>query len=245
MATFGGSNIVTDGLVLWLDAANRKSYPGSGTLWTDLSGRNNNVTLTNGPVFNQNNYGSISQDGTDDYFIRNDNSDFLFQGNVPITVDITIKRNTFSGFYPMILSCGDFDGTFIGGWWIFFYADVSNPNGVITFGRWTTTNVNVGSNGYAYTSLSDSANIDNWVFSYDTVNGTSLYRNGKFLSINSTTGSSTQRAAGAPPFYIGRRTSGAVTNVTFYTTRIYNRALTPSEVQQNYDALKSRYLNIY
>ena len=42
--------IVTDGLVFAVDAANKKSYPGSGTTWTDLAGSNNG-TLTNGPTF--------------------------------------------------------------------------------------------------------------------------------------------------------------------------------------------------
>ena len=55
---------VTDGLVLALDAGNTKSYPGSGTTWTDLSGRGNNGTLTNGPTYSN---GAIVFDGVDDY----------------------------------------------------------------------------------------------------------------------------------------------------------------------------------
>jgi uncharacterized delta-60 repeat protein len=59
--------IVTDGLVLALDAANPKSYPGSGTTWTDLSGNGNTGTLTNGPTYSSANGGSIAFDGVDDY----------------------------------------------------------------------------------------------------------------------------------------------------------------------------------
>lgn len=59
--------IVTNGLVLALDAANNKSYPGSGVTWYDLSGNGNNGTLTNGPTFNVGNLGSIVFDGTNDY----------------------------------------------------------------------------------------------------------------------------------------------------------------------------------
>ena len=59
--------IVTDGLVLCLDAASRKSYPGSGTTWFDRSGNGNNGTLTNGPTFSSDNGGSIVFDGTNDY----------------------------------------------------------------------------------------------------------------------------------------------------------------------------------
>ena len=61
-----GPRIVTDGLVLCLDAGNSKSYPGSGTAWNDLSRNGNNGTL-NGPTFNSADRGSIVFDGTNDY----------------------------------------------------------------------------------------------------------------------------------------------------------------------------------
>ena len=64
MAIFGGPNVIDNGLVLSLDAGNVKSYPGSGTIWYDKSGNNNNGTLTNGPTFSG---GSIVFDGVDDY----------------------------------------------------------------------------------------------------------------------------------------------------------------------------------
>jgi len=59
--------IVTNGLVLCLDAGNRQSYPGSGTTWTDLSGNGKNGTLTNGPTYTSANVGAIVFDGVDDY----------------------------------------------------------------------------------------------------------------------------------------------------------------------------------
>ena len=58
--------IVTDGLVLYLDAANRYSYPGSGTTWSDISRGGNNGTLVNGPTFSTDGGGSIITDGIDD-----------------------------------------------------------------------------------------------------------------------------------------------------------------------------------
>ncbi len=67
MSYINGPTIVRDGLVLCLDAGNSKSYPGSGTTWTDLSGNRNNGTLTNGPTFNSDNGGSIVFDGANDY----------------------------------------------------------------------------------------------------------------------------------------------------------------------------------
>jgi uncharacterized delta-60 repeat protein len=67
MPTHYGPKVVTDGLVLALDAADRISYPGSGTTWTDLSGRGNTGTLTNGPTYSSNNLGALNFDGIDDY----------------------------------------------------------------------------------------------------------------------------------------------------------------------------------
>ena len=60
MGFFRGPNIVREGLVLALDAASPRSYPGSGTVWNDLAGSNNG-TLTGGPTFNSGNGGSTSK----------------------------------------------------------------------------------------------------------------------------------------------------------------------------------------
>ena len=70
MSIAGGPDIVENGLVLHLDAADSNSYPGSGTVWTDLSGNGYNGTLTNGPTFSSSNRGGIVLDGTNDYIYR-------------------------------------------------------------------------------------------------------------------------------------------------------------------------------
>ena len=67
MGVSGGPDMIQDGLVLALDASDRNSYPGSGTVWSDMSGNGNNGTLTNGPTFNTGSGGSIVFDGVDDY----------------------------------------------------------------------------------------------------------------------------------------------------------------------------------
>jgi hypothetical protein len=67
MSVYAGPEISGSGLVLALDAANSKSYPGSGATWTDLSSARNNGTLTNGPTYSSANGGSIVFDGTNDY----------------------------------------------------------------------------------------------------------------------------------------------------------------------------------
>lgn len=60
-------NIVTQGLVLDLDAAIQGSYPKTGSTWFDISNNGNNGTLTNGPTYSPDNFGSIVFDGVNDY----------------------------------------------------------------------------------------------------------------------------------------------------------------------------------
>ena len=67
MACHGGPNLVEDNLVLYVDAANTKSYPGTGTAWNDISGSGNNGTLTNGTAWITARGGAFSFDGTNDY----------------------------------------------------------------------------------------------------------------------------------------------------------------------------------
>ena len=66
MALAHSPRIVRDSLVFYLDAANTKSYTGSGTTWIDMSGKNHDGTLTNGPTFSSDNSGSIVFDGSND-----------------------------------------------------------------------------------------------------------------------------------------------------------------------------------
>jgi hypothetical protein len=75
---------ITDGLVLCLDAGNSKSYPGSGTTWTDLMGNGYNATLINSPTHNSQ-IGYISFDGTNQYathtipLVQGGQEDFTFE----------------------------------------------------------------------------------------------------------------------------------------------------------------------
>ena len=69
MANLYGPRIVTDGLMIYLDPANRKCYPGSGTTLYDLSGRGNNGIMNNGISISSN---VISFDGTNDYLAITD-----------------------------------------------------------------------------------------------------------------------------------------------------------------------------
>ena len=76
--------IVTDGLVLYMDAANSKSYVSGSTTWNDISRSGNNGTLINGPTFNSSNGGSIVFDGTNDYVNLSDSDNWFYTGNFTI-----------------------------------------------------------------------------------------------------------------------------------------------------------------
>ena len=91
MSNYYGPRIVTDGLIACLDAANTKSYPGSGTVWTDISGNGRNGPLINGPTFNSSNRGSIQFDGTNDYI--NFGNTLGVEGN-PFTHNILFYLNS-------------------------------------------------------------------------------------------------------------------------------------------------------
>ena len=115
--------ISTDGLVLCLDAANTKSYSGSGTVWSDLSRGGNNGTLTNGPTFNSGNGGSIVFDGVNDYVDCG-------VSNISLPINITliswIYQSTTTGYRNIITKEGatftDLD-----------YGFTTSPNGNLYF----------------------------------------------------------------------------------------------------------------
>ena len=121
MAFSFSSKVVTDGLVLYLDAANTKSYPGSGTAWSDLSRSGNNGTLTNGPTFNSARGGAIVLDGADDYIAINNiqttsnfTYDFIFDiSNFTDTSDNSLVKGN-AAYGGKIITFDPSDRVFVG-----------------------------------------------------------------------------------------------------------------------------------
>jgi hypothetical protein len=220
--------MVTDGLVLYLDAANSRSYPGTGTVWKDLSGNSNNGTLTNGPTFDSGNNGSIVFDGANDYINTPTSIGNELLGDV--TFSIWTKRNGNSNTSI---------GGLIGNLWHTTFT------GLNIYLRNNNTQIDVqtanGSSRSSYTLTSPISNL-NWV-NYVLVNNdgiVSVYINGELLDSRSRSivNSSTRqiiigRWAGS---YNSYYLNGEISN-----SQTYNRALTPQEILQNYNATKSRY----
>ena len=104
MALAHSPRIVRDNIVQYLDAANTKSYPNSGTTWTDMSSRNRDGTLTNGPTFSTDNLGCFNFDGSNDYVDLN----FVFtqaSSANSYTVVVAAKLSSTSTSRRQILSC--------------------------------------------------------------------------------------------------------------------------------------------
>jgi prepilin-type N-terminal cleavage/methylation domain-containing protein len=222
-------NIVTDGLVLHLDSGNSVSYPGSGTTWLDLSGNGNNGTLLNGVGYNSANGGSLSFDGVNDYVdaglspsVRTSNLTY----EVWIKFSVSQSSRTIMGIYA--------DG--IGGALIGIHDNF--PNRI----KFHTNSIGSG-NGVIGTNQLNNNIWTHVVGTYDSsgLRTMKLYVN----SLLNTTlnGPTTPNYPSDRNLNIGRWTGGGTQyfNGNIASTKIYNRALTQDEIQQNFNATKGRF----
>lgn len=223
--------IVTDGLVLYLDAANPKSYVSGSTAWNDLSRSGFNGTLTNGPTFNTGSGGSIVFDGVDD-FIDCGSSDVLkFLGTSPYTVDVWFYQQVLQSGFPSIWSNDPIvprEGTSL------FITSTS-----FSLQRWVNGIIVLNTSMSRTSPSLGTGTPINVVVTY---NGqqSSIFANGIIGPTNSTTVPLTT----ASSFIIGKRgglSGGNQFNGGVYICRVYNRSLSSSEVLQNYNATKTRF----
>jgi hypothetical protein len=223
---YGG--IVKDGLVLNLDAAKKDSYPGSGTVWNDLSGNNNSGSLINGPTYSSANGGSIVFDGSNDYIDTVDSS--IFSLTSSYTFSVWFMPLNSGTMYPLQRGT---DG--LGSGWSLL-AGIENNKcrvGVVT----TST----GAVGYTVSSVLN-ANTNEWVNITGVWNAAvslSLYVNGSFISSTNITTNTLRTSSVA--WSLGRISTTLYSNQRVANCFIYNRVLSTLEIAQNYNALKSRF----
>jgi len=242
----GAGQIVVRGLVLYLDAANRKSYPSpfTGTTWTDLSGNGNTGTLTNGPTYNSSNGGSLTFDGLDDF---GSTSCSQFQsGNNPFTIELWFRW----------FGNGTNDNNIL-----FAYGDDEGANRVPLIYIISGSNTVQFEFGSLAGAVSSSTFLTNtWYQTVCTYNlsSTQIYLNGSLQNTTSysnlanivLSGNNGQTAGiGCLFSRFGNVGTGATRRYATFNGNIsvvkyYNRALTATEVAQNYNALKSRYINL-
>ena len=219
MSSIGGPNIIEDGLVLYLDAANTKSYIGSGTTWNDLSGNGNNGTLINGPTFSSENSGTIVLDGVNGRITLGDRP--LLRPST-ITHCAWVRGHSFSSWHGIISNMSSWGTGFS------MQIGIIQRIALMVSGQYLTT---------SYTPL-----VNTWYFicgTHDASNNNVLYVNGvventlsRGISYN------TNAVTEIGVFYTG---GTLPLDGDIPTVMTYNRALTTSEILQNYNATKSRF----
>ena len=218
--------IVTNGLVLCIDAANPNSFVSGSTVWNDLSKSSTNGTLTNGPIYNSANGGSIVFDGTDDYVSIPD---------INVTNQISIEAWVYAnsvGSYNAIASQWRAETNSVSSWTLETVASdirlyitngttISFASTTFQTGTWThiigtydTSTIKIYKNNVLGSTTGTIATINN---SNLNINIGALYSS-----------AGVQGGDG--------RWNGRISNI-----KIYNRALSATEVLQNYNVTKSRF----
>ena len=225
---YTGGNIIRNGLVLALDAASKNSYPGTGTTWRDLSGNNNNGTLVGSPSYN----------------------------NTPGFFTFATNKNVSTALSNISLSAA----TFIT--WIYPTQTQGNYTGVI-FNRTGFGGSTVAATGMdLYTSNSVGYHWNDTIASYNWNSGLYMPNNQWsmiVMSINSTTATAYLCQSSGITSAINTTSHTSLSGLNFYIAcdpadlplrtfighiaiaQIYNRALSATEVLQNYNATKSRF----
>ena len=224
MATNYNPAIVIDGLVLCLDAANTKSYPGSGTTWTDVSGEGHDGTLINGPTFSSDYGGNIVFDGSNDSVTGVHNSELNLRNDM--TVECWFRRTGSRGDWVRIMGKGDSTNRTYGLW----YHVNSNYFLYQRYGPGSSMNI----------LFTKSVVLNEWYHIVGTSSGSThtLYVNG----VNSgTVSNSSTFHSSSDPYKVGYGNihSTHIGNVS--NCKIYNRGLSEAEVKQNYNAHKGRF----
>lgn len=221
--------IVTSGLVMNLDAANKKSYPGSGNTWTDLSGNGNNGTLLFGPTYSSVNGGSIVFDGIDDRVIATRPSSIVTGGQITISLWAKwLSTGTDTSTIQALIDNNHRDSPLQG------FVIQDRPD----LGKFLTFSPRPDINGAISTFI---VGDGSWHHIVGTCDGSTvkLYIDGNF---NAEVSQSGGLAPVQPNIALGRwQGGGRHLNGNIAQVSIYNRALTASEVLQNYDALKGRF----
>jgi hypothetical protein len=227
---------VSTSLILSLDAGNISSYKGSGTTWTDLSGYGNNATLTNGPTFRGVNGGAIVFDGVNDYALLSD-VPFRF-ANANFTLEVVFYYGGGSVNYPLL-------------------AKRSNSNPFLQYNLAIFSGLPyVGGNGNVLTCFCRTDNSTDRTVTY-TLDTPGVYhavvtssQSVLTLYVNSVSRSTSTTSLEVGAAYsatgealkIGENNTGSFFNGRIHLVRVYNKTLSSTEVLQNYNATKSRFV---
>jgi|DEB0MinimDraft_10_1074344.scaffolds.fasta_scaffold35847_3 hypothetical protein len=225
--------IVTDGLVLALDAGNTKSYPGSGTTWTDLSGNGNNGTFVGTTTFDSST-NSISFDSGSNTYVQTPFNSLLTDISISVWFNAEVQdSDSGSGLRPIVM---------LGNFLTQGPLEISMlRNGIADVGK---MRFEIGSDAPAYRYVTneryDDQNWHNAVLVKDnTTMNVYIDGNLEVSQVNDNDilyDTSIALRIGGGTSSTARRFLGKVA-----TTSVYNKALTATEIQQNFNATRSRY----
>lgn len=223
-----GASIVRNGLVMHLDAANVKSYPGSGTTWTDLSGNGNHGTLVAGVSYNSSSSGIMVFDGIDGYISTNYAPNL--DNNRLYTYEVFFKDDIAGGFnsnLSLISNYGSTATTPYSGFHI-------NVDGTIRFAERNAVSSSV--------TITSSSVVDNtWKHIVGVADSQNiiLYINGLQISTGARPGGV---ITSGQSYVLGSQHLGRFQSCQISVFRIYvDKALSTSEIQQNFNAIRGRY----
>ena len=219
MGVSAGPNVIDTGLVLALDAGDTNSYSGIGTTWTDLSGNGNNGTLVNGVGYTSSNGGSLTFDEVNDYVdcgqILNNSAYTKIAWFRPETSTANIISGGSATSQHAFWMAGSEHTLYSGhnnSWYIVSHRP-NDPGDMLN--QWWCGAV-----------------------TFNTSTGWVLYLNGEQVD----TDSDTTAPTGDGTVFISAY--GAAANLfdgDIPVVQIYNRALTASEIQQNFNAIRGRF----
>jgi hypothetical protein len=218
MALHHFPRIITDGLVLCLDAGNPLSYSGSGSTWTDLSGNGYNGTISN-VSYNFSNKGFFTFNGTNSYITTTLDS-VAKVGSMPLTIELWINSDSAT---PV----GIFD---------------SAPNYQNVLRNYSSGKVEWWS---ASPSVNLNLSASTWyqllfVFRFNTNRYIDYYKNGSFISTSTGSTTSTFTWSGLRFGDINNGTAGRYAG-KLSIARIYNKLFSATDVLENFNATKGRY----
>lgn len=227
--------MVTNGLILSLDAADRNSYPGSGASWNDVSGNGNHFTLFNSPS-HSNSGGFINFNGTNQYARSTATLDLSPYSSITIEICFRVNTNALGmGFEHST----NWNTNTLG----FGFAPNSNGNTLTT--NIHHTNNPGGSSVYNYdgllgTNITVHTNV--WSRVVDST-GRNAYINAvERTRLGGSRSTSVYSSFRNDHLYVSSRggTSLFAYHDVFFL-RVYGRKLDQQEIQQNFNALRGRY----
>jgi len=222
-------NIITDGLVLYLDASNNKSYVSGSTTWNDLSGNNISGSLISGSSFTSANGGAITFNGTTNY-VDCGNSTITNLNSTNLTLACFFSSNNINAASQTLMSKAEAGA---------YSLELNVADSLLAISLYI-------SGGYrraTYPSSNMQSNTPYYVVATYNNSQILLYLNGMIVGSLSYTGGVTTtsvpmciganpQTGTAPVFYLNGR---------IFSSQIYNRALSATEVLQNYNATKTRF----